>query len=151
MASDPSPAMYRFTVSTSSLVKELCVDFVPQAFELINPLLLEPSELAAHSDPSSLHILSGFAAITQPPPGKSGESHFGGMFPAIFTGPEKQAATPIAPVMVGVTKRRKKFDGAQVPYFPPALFGPQSGPGMKAFFSTGKTLGKQHGSFPQVV
>lgn len=80
-----------------------------------------------------------------------GETAFGGIFPVILAGPPKHAAIPTDPVIVGVMKNRKKFVGAHVPSFPPALFDQHIGPGMKACFLTGKILGRQQGDFPQVV
>ncbi len=76
-----------------------------QAFALTYELLLlipSPRDPASPSEPSSLHPTRGFAATTQFPHGTSGDAPGGGIFPLIIGIILKHAATPIAPVIVGV-------------------------------------------------
>lgn len=95
-----------------------------QAFAFTKGLLLSiprPREPASPSDPSSLQPKRGFAATIQFPQGTSGEIPAGGICPdKIGIGP-KHAATPIAPVIVGVINNRKKFMIPVVPRYQPAF------------------------------
>ena len=125
------PFTYSRIIFFSELVRGASVVLFLQLPALIVPPVSGvPRSSIAPSDPSSLHPESGFDATTQLPPGTSGDTFFGGSFPVTFAGPPKHAATPMEPVIVGVIKNRKKLVGAQVPSFPPALFDPQTGPGI---------------------
>lgn len=70
---------------------------------LLIPRLREP---ASPSEPSSLQPRKGFAATIQFPHGIRGEIHIIGVFPLTMEVPPKQAAIPMAPVIVGVIYMR---------------------------------------------
>lgn len=61
---------------------------VRQAAALIVPLVSSvPRSAIFPSDPSSVHPESGAAATIQFPPGTTGDTHFGGIFPITRAGP----------------------------------------------------------------
>jgi hypothetical protein len=85
-------------------------------------LLVEdgPSVLASPSEPSLLQLTRGIAVTIQFHQGSKGLSPGIFAYPATLAGPQKQAATHIHHVKVGVTKRRKKLDGLSIHRYQPA-------------------------------
>lgn len=100
-----SPATYRTIFFRSSGRSAVSPHFFTQALAFTKELSLSiprPREPASPSEPSSLQPNKGFAATTQFPPGMSGEIPGGGILPLTAGITLKHAATPMAPVMVGV-------------------------------------------------
>ena len=81
-----------------------------------------PRTSPSEDEPSPLQTFIGLVITIQFPPGINGESHFGGILPAISAGPI-QIAVPIPRVSVGVTKMRRKLNFPDVPRYHPAANG----------------------------
>jgi len=124
-----SPPIYPIRLFLSCAERKVLPPWIQELALTEELLLFEPSprEPASPFDPSFLQLASGCAATIQFPPGTSGETPAGGRFPVAPAG-QKHIAVPTAPVIVGVIKRRKKFEVLFVPSHQPAPRVPAQAP-----------------------